>query len=106
MPFEIPHEKFLTNSRITEPEWAAANISWDELREIADHHLEKQTELNETALMCARVMQTLPEVHSVRWRVKDAEHLIAKIVRKRAIAGEGDKYLGITPKNYHEVVTD
>lgn len=39
-----------------------------------------------------------------RWRVKDTEHLIVKIIRKRA--ENHSKYADITPQNYFELVTD
>jgi putative GTP pyrophosphokinase len=48
--------------------------------------------------------QKFEKVHSVRWRIKDTNHLLAKIVRKRA-AGE-EKYAEITVDNYHQVITD
>ncbi len=54
--------------------------------------------------MYANDIQRIDRVHSVRWRVKNAEHLMEKIIRKRAKKEE--KYLQINPSNYHEIVTD
>jgi ppGpp synthetase/RelA/SpoT-type nucleotidyltranferase len=43
-------------------------------------------------------------VHSVRWRVKDTDHLLEKIIRKCA---EGHKkYKNVDSKNYFEIVSD
>jgi putative GTP pyrophosphokinase len=106
MTFEISLADFLTKNRMSSELWERANISWDSLCLIATDHLARQTELSETAELCARVMQKLPKVHSVRWRVKNAEHLLEKIIRKRAAGGDNNKYLAISLENYHEIVTD
>ncbi len=58
--------------------------------------------MTDAAEFFGKTIQRFGGVHSVRWRVKDVEHLIEKIVRKRA---EG-KYEGISVDNYFETVTD
>lgn len=106
MKFEVSLSDFLKKNRISSPIWDQADVSWNLLASIAEDYLDRQSELAMTAELCARVMQKLPAVHSVRWRVKDVEHLLEKIVRKRATAGNGSKYLAISVDNYYEVVTD
>jgi len=54
--------------------------------------------------MFARVIQRMPNVHSVRWRIKDTHHLIEKIIRK--CSENKEKYKDINSDNYFEVVTD
>lgn len=49
-------------------------------------------------------MQTFTGVHSVRWRIKDTEHLLEKIVRK--CSDNSPKYLDISLENYFSIVTD
>lgn len=106
MPFTISREQFLCANRISEEDFEKAAVPWETLAEIAEDHLSKHLELSETAALCARVMQKLPGVHSVRWRVKDVEHLLEKIVRKLADDGSREKYVGISASNYHDIVTD
>lgn len=97
-------ESFLKNAQIEPVEWERANIQWETLSRIADDHLAQVDRLGETAAMFANIIQKFNKVHSVRWRVKDVEHLLTKIVRKRA---EGvEKYLSINDQNYHEAITD
>jgi ppGpp synthetase/RelA/SpoT-type nucleotidyltranferase len=67
-------------------------------------HETKTAHLEEAAALVANVIQRFTKVHSVRWRVKDTEHLLAKIVRKRAECS--GKYDGISTENYADVVTD
>ena len=43
-------------------------------------------------------------MHSVRWRIKDVEHLLAKIIRKRIDGNK--KYDDICVENYSDVITD
>lgn len=54
--------------------------------------------------MYANLIQKISGVHSVRWRVKDCDHVLEKIIRKRA-AGE-PKYADVCESNYFSVVTD
>src|SRR5262245_40104399 len=106
MTIPVSLAEFLTRNRIDSDTWERADVSWELLQSIANDHLVSQTELSETAELCARVMQKLPKVHSVRWRVKAADHVLEKIVRKRAEGGEHNKYLTIDLNNYYEIVTD
>lgn len=97
-------ESFLTKARIESDVWERANIEWEKLQQIAADHETQIDQLGETAALFARVIQKFDKVHSVRWRVKDAEHLMEKIVRKRA--NSVGKYLAIDEHNYFEVITD
>lgn len=95
---------FLERNRIEANTWEAAKIEWSILQEIGSDHDAALTLLSESAELFARLIQRFDKVHSVRWRVKKTEHLLEKIVRKRA---EGvEKYLQINRSNYFEVVTD
>ncbi|MGT3070877.1 RelA/SpoT domain-containing protein [Pseudomonas putida] len=101
---EISQEAFLTQNRISEEDWIKADIQWEGLKGIGADHEKHSSHLAEYAGMLARVIQQYEGVHSVRWRVKDAQHLMEKIVRKRAEGSE--KYKGLTLDNYHSIVTD
>ncbi|EPN5406873.1 RelA/SpoT domain-containing protein [Vibrio cholerae] len=101
---DLSLEYFLENNRISHQDWVKAAIEFDELKAIALDHAGKVTSLDEAASYLAKILQKCPQVHSVRWRVKDPEHLIEKIVRKRIIGSE--KYLKINAENYTEIITD
>lgn len=95
---------FLSRNRIDTETWGNADIEWEVLKEIAHDHDAASENLEDSAQLFAKVIQKFPGVHSVRWRVKDTEHLLAKIVRKRS--EKNVKYADISPKNYFELVTD
>ncbi|WP_241905375.1 RelA/SpoT domain-containing protein [Vibrio splendidus] len=101
---DLSLELFLENNRITHEDWEKAAIEFDDLKAIALDHAVKVTSLDDAASYLAKILQKCPQVHSVRWRVKDPEHLIEKIVRKRVLGSE--KYLTINTENYTEIITD
>ncbi|MEE1948528.1 RelA/SpoT domain-containing protein [Pseudomonas alcaligenes] len=104
MIMELTLEAFLKRNRITQETWEAAKLDWKTLHDIGIDHEANQEQLHASAEMTARVMQKFKGVHSVRWRVKDTEHLLEKIVRKRS---EGSpKYQDITASNYFTIITD
>ncbi len=99
-------EDFLHRNRISNDTWESAEIDWEELKKIGTDHESKIEELGETASFIAGVMQKFRRVHSVRWRVKDAEHLMEKVVRKLAAPESKEKYKGICTENYRAIITD
>lgn len=104
MTFPLTLDQFLERSRISQDEWGQSGCDWESLRQIADDYTSQTQTLSNVATFLMKGVQTIPDVHSVRWRVKDTEHLLAKIVRKRVKGG--DKYLRINVQNYFETVTD
>ena len=97
-------DAFLTQSRISLEDWHSSNLSWEDLLMIGYDHEEQRTLLEASATSNASLIQRFSGVHSVRWRVKDSRHLMAKIVRKRA--AQESKYVNISASNYMEVVDD
>lgn len=104
MKKEMALQDFLSRNRIETKVWNKSALKWEQLQEIAADHEQHSERLRDSAELFARVIQRFPDVHSVRWRIKDSEHLMEKIVRKRA-AGQ-EKYMSIDQSNYYEVVTD
>ena len=95
---------FLTQSNLTEEIWEKSNTQFSELEEIAKEFEKSKPRLEQVAIGIVGILQKHSTVHSVRWRIKDTNHLIAKIVRKRA---EGiEKYKNLTKDNYFKVITD
>lgn len=97
-------EGFIARNRISHEKWEASGLEWSTLQKIAADYEEQRETLRDSADLFARVIQRFRLVHSVRWRVKETEHLLEKIVRK--CADQQEKYKGIDEKNYFEVVTD
>lgn len=104
MTFESNLDAFLAQNRISQETWAAGGLSWACLQAIAADHETNLSHLKRTAEFFAGVIQAIPDVHSVRWRVKDSAHLLEKIIRK--CADGSDKYKAIAPDTYFDVVTD
>lgn len=106
--FDLTLAEFLEKNDLTHEEFLSASISYDNLKNIAIDHLDKMEQRKDAAELVARIIQRCNKVHSVRWRVKDPEHLMEKIVRKK-VPGTKDfneKYKNISADNYHEIVTD
>lgn len=97
-------EAFLGANSITQEDWAKSGADWAVFQEIADSHEQRKESLRAAAKHIAGRLQTFEGVHSVRWRVKDTDHLLVKIYRKLS---EGiEKYSDINALTYSEVITD
>lgn len=97
-------EAFLVRNRISAEDWEKANIDFNDLLAIGTDHNEQAEQLADTAVLFAKIIQKFEGVHSVRWRIKNPEHLMEKIVRKRA--KNEPKYAEISKDNYYLAVTD
>lgn len=100
----LDRENFLKANSFSEGDWEKSKCSWDLLCAIRVDFEQRMGDLAEVAEFHARMLQKLPKVHSVRWRVKDPVSLIAKIIRKAA-NGE-QKYLSVNLENYTSLITD
>lgn len=101
---DLSLKDFLFRNLIDQEMWEAASIEWETLTAIGLDYQRYGPQLREYAAMLARVVQQYDGVHSVRWRIKDSEHMLEKIVRKRA--AKADKYLTINVENYYSIITD
>ncbi|MCM2489679.1 RelA/SpoT domain-containing protein [Enterobacter cloacae] len=99
-------KEFLDNNCLTAEQFEKADFSWEELLEIGSAHYDNIPALSETAGLISSILQQGEDVHSVRWRIKDPEHLMAKIIRKRNEDEISEKYRTITKDNYTDVITD
>ncbi len=97
-------EAFLERNNIECDTWEKSLSDWDTLSAIREDHVAQSQMLSQSAALYASLIQAIPGVHSVRWRVKDPDHLLEKIVRKKALGEE--KYTSISLLNYYEIVTD
>ncbi len=78
----ITQEEFLEKYHITNERFKQSRLQWDELQRIYDDHTRKSHTLSIHASSIATQLQLASKVHSVRWRVKNPEHLVEKIIRK------------------------
>ena len=104
MMFTLSLDVFLEKNKISRTDWESTECNWEDFVAIANHHEANKSDLGAVAELFANLIQKIPRVHSVRWRVKDTEHLLIKIVRKRL---EGNaKYKDLDSQNYAQKITD
>jgi len=101
---DLSLEEFRESNNIKSETWEKSNISWETLVEIGVDHEDSLQDLIASAEFMAKVIQGIDLVHSVRWRVKDTQYLLEKIVRKKAESNS--KYQEISKDNYFHIITD
>lgn len=89
------------------PEDGKYVVNWDHLNEIHTHFLSIRETLTTQADFIANTLRASKTIHTVRSRVKDPEHLIAKIIRKTPQRREqkGEDFC-FTVDNYQDEITD
>jgi len=100
--------EFLSRNNISEEEFTECALDWELIQSIGADHQSKIDDLEDLAESYAKTIQRFTKVHSVRWRIKDPEHLMEKIVRKTT-KGSGSynkKYINISVSNYSTKITD
>jgi putative GTP pyrophosphokinase len=99
----MPSQKaFLTRFKITDEQFASSGIDWKALEVIHDDFVKRIPQLEGVAELVSNQLMKLRKVHSIRWRVKEPEHLIEKIIRKKI--EKPDRI--ITLENYLDEITD
>lgn len=83
---------------------ASINLDIQTINEILQDYSKSQEDLYAAAEHIAKRLQPCKQVHSVRWRVKDPNNLIKKIIRKKAEKSE--KYTDINASNYKTKLDD
>ncbi|MCY8354602.1 hypothetical protein MOD14_10525 [Bacillus haynesii] len=95
-------EKFFAEYNIKEEKFNETGLKWSELREVYDDYLNHYHFLKNTGETVAEILRTHPATHSVRMRIKDPEHLIEKLIRKKI----KDHKFSFDVNNYREKITD
>jgi putative GTP pyrophosphokinase len=93
---------FLRRYGFTEEQFKQTGLEWEVLDQIRKHHTGMLQELQTTAAYVVERLQTVPEVHSLKSRIKDADHLVAKAIRKRS----EDRDIAIDCTTYENSITD
>lgn len=103
----VVKEKFFEEHNLSDAHLDLANITWEELHAI-DEAYEKITDslINISKDFLNDYLYDLDNIgiHSYRHRIKEADHLLEKIVRKRI--DDYDRFDGINPENFHKYMTD
>lgn len=110
----ITKELFLEKYNITEELFQSAGMSWEELCDIYNDFVSNKNDKYEKVLqefldtylkdMNKEENQEEVKVHSIRSRIKNPEHLIAKIIRKKQ--ENQNKYKKLNKSNYEKFITD
>lgn len=110
----ITKELFLEKYNISEDLLQSAGMSWEELCDIYDDFLTNKQEKYENILklflntylndITKEENDDKVKIHSIRSRVKNPEHLLAKIVRKKQ--EKHKKYKNLDKYNYEKFITD
>lgn len=104
MKINNDYQKFLESIGIDEQRILALDLDTKILIDIANDYERSQEDLFDSAELIAKKIQRCKHVHSVRWRVKDTNHLIEKIIRKKEAKSE--KYADISVSNYKSKIDD
>ncbi len=98
----IDKSAFCKKFGIDSVELEKLDLDWNDMQAIALDHSRRAPELEIAAKAVVGHLEKCVAVHSLRWRVKDAEHLLDKIVRKARAKPEQK----ITIENYKSEITD
>lgn len=93
---------FLKKYNISKADFDKTLLKWEVLVDIFNDFERYRNELEQPAIYLFNTLMKCQSVHSVRYRIKDSEHLIEKIIRKKI----EDSNSNITLDNYKEDVTD
>ena len=98
----IARDEFLEKYRISESDFDKTGLQWQDLEAIYSSYESKSLELLATGNFISEQLRQIKEVHSLRMRIKEPEHLIEKIIRKKGKEAE----LDINLHNYQSQITD
>ncbi|AEA45094.1 RelA/SpoT domain-containing protein [Fluviicola taffensis] len=98
----IAKKEFLEKYNISDSEFKKSGAIWPELEAIYNHFDSIRHDFEPTARDIAERLLKVKSVHSVRYRIKESEHLIEKIIRKKL----EDKKRVFTIENYVSEISD
>jgi ppGpp synthetase/RelA/SpoT-type nucleotidyltranferase len=79
----IDKKIFFEKYNIKNKDFKTTGLEWRVLQKIYSDYLQEIPKLEASAIYIFNRLMKTPHVHSVRYRVKDAEHVIEKIIRKK-----------------------
>ncbi len=78
----VDRSEFFKKFRMTEQVFSRCNYDWKELEDIYENYINLKSQLDAYAIQLVDEIKEFQQVHSVKFRTKDPEHLIEKIIRK------------------------
>lgn len=102
----LPKKEFLAQKKIDKKDFDKTGFTWEELIDIHKDYLDLKSKLEHPARAIVDILFTKTArekgIHSVRFRIKDANGLIEKIIKKKI--KEPKRKINI--ENYREQITD
>lgn len=98
----ITQKEFLAKYRHSDEDFQKTKLTWNVLEEIYENYCQERQNLEKNANLYVGTIMWIDMINSVRYRVKEPEHLIEKIIRKRKERPD----LEITKENYLTEITD
>lgn len=98
----IAKDIFLEKYNIKTQDFEATDLKWEDLKKLYDDYFVFRDSLESSATYIFSSLMKARKVHSVRYRIKDPEHVIEKIIRRKI----EDKKSNFTIENYKEEMTD
>ncbi len=99
---DLGEKEFLQKYNVNFEEYKKTGLKWQDLMGIHDDFNEKKEGYEELGDDLLKIINKFAGVSSSRFRVKDSEHLIAKIIRKKIDKKEKD----FTLDNYEQEIQD
>ena len=101
MTYTKEAQAFLDRMKISQSDFEKSGVQWRTLRAIKKSFLENKERYDKIAIGYVEELSKFENIHTVRYRIKDIDHLLEKVVRK-TLEGEED----INEENYTEKITD
>lgn len=98
----MKEQEFLEKYNISVPDFKKAGINFKVLTDIQEDYAHQFQKLDDAGANLVRTLLRFPSVHSVKYRIKDPEHLMAKIVMKLLARPK----LEINVQNYRDKIQD
>lgn len=98
----LKKKEFLEKYHIKSSSFDSTQLKWEDLIATYDHYTGIRPQLEPIATFLVESLRRVAQVHSLKARTKDPEHLIEKIIRKRVDAPQRE----ITIENYRQEITD
>lgn len=95
-------QDFLHSFNIKKEDFELTDLKWEDLKKIRTDYLSFKEELIDPANYLVNAFHRITSVHSVRYRIKDPNHLIEKIIRKKI--EDSERIINID--NYKTEITD
>jgi putative GTP pyrophosphokinase len=93
----------LQRHNIADRDYRKTKLEWPVIQSIRNDHINSKDDLLTAGNAIAATLQRVPAVHSLKVRIKDPDHLVVKIIRKRV---EKPNLAPPTVDNYRKVITD